>query len=608
MEASFEELSICSKVLFLQLNDVSHIDFTYDYSKSYSLILPRIATIQKRLRKLYPNNMFFCFPGDFLAPSCLSKEFKGKHMVSILNKMGVTFVTFGNHEFEKELTENELYARIKESNFKWISTNICFRNEKRFGNLYKEKRLSYFECIKLSPNLRVIVFGITEDQSRYPNFVTVFNPIEESLHYIDLFKNELKKEAKGKNIIPMFVAISHQPLKKDRALAKKCSDILLIMGGHDHNIEEEVKETHCLITKTASNARTLRFNWIITISAAQIAPLIKCGDQEFISRVAKHAYAQIVLPAMYQMFFEKNKPADEDEKKEWLEILLPVFFELIPGKRFSIIIKRLGEETVILFSLGIKTMHPIFIEMLPEDEEITKVIKHWLNKSRVSSSQIIVAPEDLILEDQIIRRKSTNFCNFVADIVRGLPLLPFDLKREKADIALINSGVFRIDRNLKKGEPISDKTLCDIFYYQNSIKLYHLTGKELLKLLQKANELRKSSSKEGHGDFLQLSGLEVEVEDDIISKVNQVGAFGQKEVLDPRRKYSVATLDYIAKSSEYKEFFVNKQSKTLDNDLRKMVKVVLKNLRTAQIYKFPEFDILIANCDKPRWIFSERCT
>lgn len=605
MEANFVELSIRSKVLLLQLNDVSHIDSRYNYSKPHSLILPRIATIQKRLRKLYPNNIFFCFPGDFLAPSCLSKEFKGAHMVSVLNKMGLAFVTFGNHEFEKNFTENDLYTRIKESNFKWLSTNIYFHNEKRFNNLYEEKRLSYFECIKPSPNLRVTLFGITEDQSGYPDFVTVYDPIEESQHFIDLLKDELKKEPKAKDIILVFVAISHQLLKKDKTLAKQCRDIILIMGGHDHNIEEEVKETHCLITKTASNARTLRFNWIITIPAGEIGALIKSGDREFIHHVGKQVYAQTVLPAMYQMFFEKTKPTDEDEKKEWLEVLLPIFYEAIPGKRFSIIIKRAGEEYVILFSLGIKTMHPIFIKMLPEDKEITKIIKHWLDKSRVSSSRIIAASEGLSLEDQLIRKESTNFGNFVADIVRGLPGFFFDPKREEADIGLINSGVFRIDRNLKKGEPISDKTLCDIFYYQNSIKLYHLTGEELRNLLQKTCELRASSGMEGHGDFLQLSGLEVEVENDVISRVNHVGAFGQKEPLDLKRKYSVATLDYVAEGNEYKGFFAKKKFKVLDNDLRETTKVVLNNLRTAQRNKFPAFDILIANCDKPRWIFKE---
>ena len=71
--------------LFLQLNDIYQIDASADYSRSDTLILPRIASRVERLHEDLEDRVSLCVPGDFLAPSCLSKEFKGEQMVDILN-------------------------------------------------------------------------------------------------------------------------------------------------------------------------------------------------------------------------------------------------------------------------------------------------------------------------------------------------------------------------------------------------------------------------------------------------------------------------------------------------------------------------------------------
>jgi len=604
MEANSEELelTIHSEVLLLQLNDVYHIDFRYDYSQPHTFILPRIATALKRLKNLDPDDLpdkvFFCLPGDFLAPSCLSREFKGAQMVSILNKMGLNFVTFGNHEFEKDFSEDDLIARIEESNFRWISTNIEFYNEKSFDKLYKEKLISYFDYLKLSQDTVIILLGITEDQSKYPPFITVHDPIEESQRFIELVKNELK----GKNVNPKFIALSHQSLSEDETLATKCPDIILIMGGHDHNIVEEVKKAHCLVVKTASNARTLRLNWILTVPAMEIDVVTKDFKvrQDAIDLIQRDIYKRMALPKIFQMIFGKTKPAPE-EKRKWAEALSTIFYEAIPGKRFSVVWTKTGEEYVIVFSFSLRTIHPLFIEMVPEDKEVMQLIEQWLNQSRESSSPIIAAPKTIWLEDQGLRTGSTNFGNFVADIVRGLPALLCDPKREEGHIGLINSGTFRLDRNIQEYEPISDRTLCEIFYHQEKIVMFHLTGEELLNLLKRANELQMKGGSEGHGDFLQLSGLEVEVEAGNIIKVHHVGLFGSKQPLNLHLKYSVATIGYVAERSEYKDFFADKEFKVVNGDLKAIVKAVLMNLKELGKADFPAFDIALN--DNPRWVF-----
>jgi hypothetical protein len=64
---------------------------------------------------------------------------------------------------------------------------------------------------------------------------------------------------------------------------------------------------------------------------------------------------------------------------------------------------------------------------------------------------IIRAPQTLLVRDNDVRRSSTNFDNLVADILAGQLKEP----TSRRDIGIINSGRFRIDRNIEKNEPIS---------------------------------------------------------------------------------------------------------------------------------------------------------
>jgi 5'-nucleotidase, C-terminal domain len=58
---------------------------------------------------------------------------------------------------------------------------------------------------------------------------------------------------------------------------------------------------------------------------------------------------------------------------------------------------------------------------------------------------IIRAPQTLLVRDNYVRRSSTNFGNLVADILAGQLKEP----TSRRDIGIINSGSFRIDRNIE---------------------------------------------------------------------------------------------------------------------------------------------------------------
>jgi len=594
-------------VLFVQLNDLYHIDTSIDYTNDESLILPRIATLIKRLRGYYGHErVLFCLPGDFLGPSCLSKEFLGEQMVSVLNAMELNYVTLGNHEFEKEFTLQDIVQRIEESNFQWIVSNIVFRDHELHDRLLGQKKLLLYEVLPLTGDSAIILLGALTP-GHYPSkeqtIVRALDPVMCTQACVDRAQDELRQ---AREMYPdrcydnlIFVALTHQTLKEDRALAKQRPALRLIMGGHDHNVRKQ-DTTYCLITKTLSNAKTLRLNWVVAVPAYQVDSQIeRHEDAAFvIGEVIGYLMRGLLSRTISIAFFEKEKPTHADVARygTYLQRYLEggaIADDTRVGHR------RVGGEYIFIFSIALDMTIEGLITAVPEEPEVRRQILFWLSRSSETTHTIIEAPVTFSLEDKIIRRQSTNFGNLIADILRGVLSLR-DLSRQPADVALINSGCFRLDRNIQQNERITQKTICDIFFHENSVSLFRLTGEELRALLQKSLEMLRQNEdveSEGHGDFLQLSGLEIETHNGQITTIHQVSKYGQRTHLEPREIYTVATTDYVA-CEAYKEWFEGKESQLLAADVKATVE--------AELRKWHEIEEALPLAafihDTPRWM------
>ena len=140
-----------------------------------------------------------------------------------------------------------------------------------------------------------------------------------------------------------------------------------------------------------------------------------------------------------------------------------------------------------------------------------------------------------------VRGRETALGNFLTDVLR---------ERMKTDVAFINGGAIRINDDIPPG-PIRNYDLEGIFYFDNAIVSFEITGAQLLELL------RTSVSKvhTGHGRFLQVSGIRfryvvggtaeapVYTIDPSDVEVSRRGAGFEK--LDLARTYSAASLDYV---------------------------------------------------------------
>lgn len=518
-------------LIFIQLNDLYLHDAKSDYSRQDTLLLPRIATIISRLRAKFGNRVRFCLPGDFLAPSCLSLDFRGRHMVDVLNCMGLDYVTLGNHEFEFE--PQDLITAITDSQFMWLTTNfdkgLCNELE-----IFEHANWQTHTSITLSDRLIVVLVGLL-GRGIYQGFGEADDPIERTNEMLRVLREELDKNHKSRNAEWIVVAMTHQDLSDDIRLATECQyPMTLIMGGHDHDVLEYKRENDAIIVKSLSNARTVRVTCLVGVK------------EETNGNPTRDLYR------IWQgMRHELVRTINEDSR-------IPIV-----GKEATInSLRKCGPYYVGAFSLAIDTTSPEFISGIPEEPTLTKKIHHWNARWKQinpdADRQLWTIPHNLDAEERLLRKQSTNFGNLVGDILRW-KVRPPNGPHEEA-IAVINSGALRINRRLNSGEIVTLRTVKEIFFFFNEIQLYSIKGEMVELLIQKSVDLLPRDLTEGCGDFLQIAGFSVRIRD---NKAQSVLLGKNKTALRADSMYNLVCTDYVATCTHYKECFVGARAQLI---------------------------------------------
>ncbi|HVA92008.1 MAG TPA: 5'-nucleotidase C-terminal domain-containing protein [Chloroflexota bacterium] len=183
------------------------------------------------------------FAGDVLSPSVESSVFLGGQMITAFNRLGVTAATFGNHEFDRG--DAALAQRISSSHFPWLSSNVVVTaTGKPFPGAVSTK-------IVINHGVKVGMLGLLTQETSVlssPGKDLTIQPV------ISAAKTAVRSLlAQGATVI---VAVTHQDMSADIALAKALPRIDLIVGGHDH-LRWEASVGHTLITKSESDAHYL---------------------------------------------------------------------------------------------------------------------------------------------------------------------------------------------------------------------------------------------------------------------------------------------------------------------------------------------------------------
>jgi len=212
--------------------------------------LARVASLVRGLRRETPNTLFV-LAGDTLSPSLLSTIRRGAQMIEGWNALGLDLATFGNHEFD--FGSAVLTQRIGESRFAWVSSNVLDRaSGAPFGGARAWVRRDF-------EGVRVGVIGLTtEDAARTSNagpglrFEAPLPAARDALVAL--------------GAVDLRVAVTHLPLREDRALADALP-LDVILGGHDHEpmVHEEGR---AVIVKAGADA----------LNVGQVEYALRCGS------------------------------------------------------------------------------------------------------------------------------------------------------------------------------------------------------------------------------------------------------------------------------------------------------------------------------------------
>lgn len=210
----------CVRITLLQLNDVYQFTPVDGGTRGG---FARVMTLKKEIQKESPN-MLFLFAGDTISPSVESITYKGSQMIDAWNALGLDYATFGNHEFD--LGPAVLRERMNESRFKWIAANVIdTKTQKPFGDA-ESFVIREFDGVKVG------IFGLvlpeTKSTSRPGPDVDFLTPCEVAKKMVSTLHD------RGAKVV---VALTHLSMGEDKEVAR-CSDVDVIIGGHEHTLLE----------------------------------------------------------------------------------------------------------------------------------------------------------------------------------------------------------------------------------------------------------------------------------------------------------------------------------------------------------------------------------
>jgi 2',3'-cyclic-nucleotide 2'-phosphodiesterase (5'-nucleotidase family) len=137
-----------------QVDPGPDVDGTADYFGGAAFL----SQFFKEDRARNPNTLLFTAGDSFGATPPLVSLFEERPAIEVLNYLGLTADTFGNHNFDFGL--DFLKARVSESTYQWVSTNLNI--EEGLGPLPNVvKGFHVFEVGPTEPKVKVGVVGLT---------------------------------------------------------------------------------------------------------------------------------------------------------------------------------------------------------------------------------------------------------------------------------------------------------------------------------------------------------------------------------------------------------------------------------------------------------------
>ena len=201
-------------ITFLHVNDVYEIA-----PKRGKGGFAPLMTLLERERGASANTVT-TFGGDLFSPSVMSGLTQGAQMVEMMNAIGTDIAVVGNHEYD---FGPEVAARnFAASAFPWLGANVLGPDGTPAGGLVASRIIE-------KGGFKVGFFGVITPETEVlssPGADITFAPVIATAR-----KAVEDLKAEGAELI---VALTHQPISRDREFAAKVGGIHLVLGGDDH--------------------------------------------------------------------------------------------------------------------------------------------------------------------------------------------------------------------------------------------------------------------------------------------------------------------------------------------------------------------------------------
>jgi 5'-nucleotidase len=188
-----------------------------------------------------------------------SITYKGAQMIEAWNAAGLDYATFGNHEFD--FGPDVLKERMKESKFGWVAANVI---EKTTGKVFGTAEPF---VIREFGGVKIGIFGLvlpeTKTISRPGAGVEFTNPCETAKTMVSEIHN------RGAKVV---IALTHLSMREDKEVAR-CSNVDLIIGGHEHTLLESSAGGTPIFKMTADARELGRFDLNISKTTGELSSI-----------------------------------------------------------------------------------------------------------------------------------------------------------------------------------------------------------------------------------------------------------------------------------------------------------------------------------------------
>ena len=505
--------------------------------------MARVAGLAKTIREtvfrlLGEDRTLVLHSGDFLSPSAMSRAFSGEPMAELLKSCGVNFATIGNHEFDfdRRVGREILWTRIAAMQCTHVLANL---DPPPGRDLTK---LAFWP----EANPFLAITGLVGKQ-------TVDKALKADFVERDRYEaaRQIVENVKKRPGIGALVVLSHMDRAEDKELQRFLSDLwgehgyLYLLGGHDHNIWYiDRTRPYCYMSKCKSNCKSLT---IFLLPKDGIAAPFKDDvnrlfhpnerhEKDLLTEQGDPKESWRTLAALFDwvaahpgtdiprnLLGKKNQYPDSaltrDEYRSVASAELRTDFRYAFERRIRSVFKDMSDgvineavahETLAVDVVGWATRFVIddfqnssrqmtdqkHLFGLPKDARAEDQVRAWMKKllETAGDDRLIVDfssdTAEMDATDDALRRESTDFGNFVADAIKAAT---------GADVALLNSGAFRIDSRLPAKVMLN--RLKDVFVYDEpgAVATLMMETEEVLEFYDLAVK------KFGHGGFLQVS-------------------------------------------------------------------------------------------------------